>query len=106
MAAAVALRHLRLLAERDILANVAERSAQLRRGLSERVGLDFRLLGLMAGVDAPVGTGATVCAEAVRRGVLLRPLGDVIVVMPPLSVTADEIDRIVDVLAAAVAAQV
>ncbi len=106
LAAAVALRHLRLLAERDILANVAERSAQLRRGLSERVGLDFRLLGLMAGVDAPVGTGATVCAEAVRRGVLLRPLGDVIVVMPPLSVTADEIDRIVDVLAAAVAAQV
>jgi adenosylmethionine-8-amino-7-oxononanoate aminotransferase len=38
----------------------------------------------------------------VRRGVLIRPLGDVIVVMPPLTVTADEIERIVDVLAASI----
>ena len=29
---------------------------------------------------------------------LLRPLGDVVVVMPPLTITADEIDRIVDAL--------
>jgi adenosylmethionine-8-amino-7-oxononanoate aminotransferase len=42
-----------------------------------------------------------VCAAAVRRGVLLRPLGDVVVLMPPLTTTADEIDRIVSVLAAA-----
>lgn len=34
-----------------------------------------------------------------RRGVLIRPLGDVIVIMPPLTVTSDEIGRIVDVLA-------
>jgi len=27
--------------------------------------------------------------------VLLRPLGDVVVLMPPLTVTAEEIDRIV-----------
>jgi adenosylmethionine-8-amino-7-oxononanoate aminotransferase len=31
--------------------------------------------------------------------VLLRPLGDVVVVMPPLTTTAAEIERIVDVLA-------
>ena len=37
-----------------------------------------------------------------RRGVLIRPLGDVVVLMPPLTITADEIDRIVDVLAAAI----
>jgi adenosylmethionine-8-amino-7-oxononanoate aminotransferase len=42
--------------------------------------------------------GRRVCAAAVRRGVLLRPLGDVVVVMPPLTVTADEIDRIVSTL--------
>jgi adenosylmethionine-8-amino-7-oxononanoate aminotransferase len=40
-----------------------------------------------------------VCAGAVRRGVLLRPLGDVVVVMPPLTSTEDELDRVVDVLA-------
>jgi adenosylmethionine-8-amino-7-oxononanoate aminotransferase len=47
--------------------------------------------------------GRRVCAAAVRRGVLLRPLGDVIVLMPPLTITADEIDRIVSTLAAALA---
>jgi adenosylmethionine-8-amino-7-oxononanoate aminotransferase len=31
--------------------------------------------------------------------VLLRPLGDVVVLMPPLTTTADEIERIVSVLA-------
>ena len=47
--------------------------------------------------------GRRVCAAAVRRGVLLRPLGDVVVLMPPLTVTtADEIERIVDVLAEAI----
>jgi adenosylmethionine-8-amino-7-oxononanoate aminotransferase len=42
------------------------------------------------------------CAAAVRAGVLLRPLGDVVVVMPPLTITADEIDRIVSTLADAI----
>ena len=30
---------------------------------------------------------------------LLRPLGDVVVIMPPLTSTAEELDRVVDVLA-------
>jgi adenosylmethionine-8-amino-7-oxononanoate aminotransferase len=30
---------------------------------------------------------------------LLRPLGDVVVVMPPLTITAGETERIVDVIA-------
>jgi len=34
--------------------------------------------------------------------VLLRPLGDVVVLMPPLTVTAGEIERIVKVLGEAV----
>ena len=33
---------------------------------------------------------------------LLRPLGDTVVLMPPLTITAGEIERIVDVLAAAI----
>jgi adenosylmethionine-8-amino-7-oxononanoate aminotransferase len=37
--------------------------------------------------------------------VLLRPLGDVVVLMPPLTTTADEIERIVSVLAEAIAEQ-
>jgi adenosylmethionine-8-amino-7-oxononanoate aminotransferase len=34
--------------------------------------------------------------------VLLRPLGDVVVLMPPLTSTADELDRVIDVLAACI----
>jgi adenosylmethionine-8-amino-7-oxononanoate aminotransferase len=57
----------------------------------------------MAGVElAPPGPGLRwgrrVCAGAVARGVLLRPLGDVVVLMPPLTTTAEEIVRMVDAL--------
>ena len=41
--------------------------------------------------------GAEVCMEAIRRGgVLLRPLGPVVVWMPPLSITihGDQLDRL------------
>ena len=41
-------------------------------------------------------------AACVDRGVLIRPLGDVVVLMPPLTTTAAEIDRIVDALAASI----
>ena len=41
------------------------------------------------------------CAGAVERGVLLRPLGDVVVLMPPLTVTSAELHRIVHALAGA-----
>jgi adenosylmethionine-8-amino-7-oxononanoate aminotransferase len=121
LAAAVALRHLQLLAEWDVLANVSARSAQLGALLAERVAPlpavgDVRLCGLMGGVElAPPGPGVRgapanvglrwgrrVCAAAVRRGVLLRPLGDVVVLMPMLTSTAGEIERIVDVLVAAI----
>ena len=35
-----------------------------------------------------------VCDHARSEGVWLRPLGNVIVIMPPLAVTLDELDRI------------
>ena len=112
LAAAVALRHLRLLDERDVLANVRERSSQLRRLLAYRIEslpevAEVRLCGLMGGIELRPSKpgerrGRLVSAACVERGVLVRPLGDVIVLMPPLTVTADEIDRIVDVLRAAI----
>jgi adenosylmethionine-8-amino-7-oxononanoate aminotransferase len=123
LAAAVALRHLRLLLETGVLDNVRIRSAELDTLLAKRLGgldavADIRLCGLMGGVelaplatgrsvsdgpDLPGRTGRRVCAAAVSRGVFLRPLGDVVVIMPPLTVTAAEIERIVDVLEASIA---
>jgi adenosylmethionine-8-amino-7-oxononanoate aminotransferase len=108
LAAAVALRHLQLIGELGVLANVAERSAQLAALLAEKVAPhpavgEVRQRGLMVGVElAPPAPGLRwgrrVSAGAVARGVLLRPLGDVVVVMPPLTVTAGEVYRIVDAL--------
>jgi adenosylmethionine-8-amino-7-oxononanoate aminotransferase len=46
--------------------------------------------------------GMQVCRAARRRGVFLRPLGDVVVVMPPLTITGAEIDRIAAALTAAI----
>jgi adenosylmethionine-8-amino-7-oxononanoate aminotransferase len=122
LAAAVALRHLALLEEWDVLTNVAVRGAQLGELLDRHIAplapvREVRRLGLMAGVElappTPSGTpgapedglrwGRRVCAGAVRRGVLLRPLGDVVVLMPMLTSTAEEIERIVAVLAEAIA---
>jgi len=112
LAAAVALRHLQLVDEWSVLENVRARSEQLAKALEGEVAgkpavADVRLRGLMGGVElAPpedgLRWGRTVCAAAVRRGVLLRPLGDVVVLMPPLTTTADEIERIVSVLAEAI----
>jgi adenosylmethionine---8-amino-7-oxononanoate aminotransferase len=113
LAAAVALRHLQLIDEKDVLANVVARSATLDRLLTARVaGLaqvgEVRARGLMVGVELapPPGAerwGRRVCAAAVRRGVLLRPLGDVVIVMPPLTITDGELERIVATLVEAIA---
>jgi adenosylmethionine-8-amino-7-oxononanoate aminotransferase len=112
LAAAVALRHLKLYDEWGVLANVRARAATLARLAAERLAPlaavgDVRLCGLMGGVELSPPTvglrwGRRVCAAAVRRGVLLRPLGDVVVLMPPLTVTDGEVARIVDTLAAAI----
>jgi adenosylmethionine-8-amino-7-oxononanoate aminotransferase len=112
LACAVARRHLELLEERDVLANVRARSAEVRNLLDDRVATHpavraVRLQGLMGGIElAPprdgLRWGRRVCAAAVERGVLLRPLGDVVVVMPPLTITSPELHRIVDALAGAI----
>ncbi len=61
---------------------------------------EIRRRGFMVGVElGPYAyeerIGARVCHDLRRRGVLLRPLGNVLVMMPPLSITDDEIDRLV-----------
>ena len=108
LAAAVALEHLRLFEAWDVLGNVRARADQLASLLGERVAgraevREIRQRGLMVGIELEPPSpglrwGRRVCAGAVARGVLLRPLGDVVVLMPPLTTTAEEIVRIVDAL--------
>jgi adenosylmethionine---8-amino-7-oxononanoate aminotransferase len=108
LAAAVALRHLELLDAWSVLRTVRTRSDELRALLVDRVAphpavAEVRLCGLMGGIElAPphedMRWGRRVCAGAVDRGVLLRPLGDVVVLMPPLTVTSAELHRMVQAL--------
>jgi adenosylmethionine-8-amino-7-oxononanoate aminotransferase len=111
LAAAVALRHLELLQERDMVEHAAARGEELGALLAARVEKhpavrEVRRRGLMCGIElAPpregMRWGRGVTAAVIERGVLVRPLGDVIVLMPPLSITSAEIERIVDALAEA-----
>jgi len=121
LAAAVALEHLRVIERDDVLANVTQRAAQFADLLAEKVEPlpavgAVRQQGLMIGVElAPPAVaadgsegggdlrwGRRVGAACVARGVLIRPLGDVVVVVPHLTTDEADAERIVDVLAEAI----
>ncbi|MBW7957090.1 MAG: adenosylmethionine--8-amino-7-oxononanoate transaminase [Deltaproteobacteria bacterium] len=69
---------------------------------------DVRRIGLVAGIEivkdkrtkeaypARERVGYRACLHARDYGVILRPLGDVVVIMPPLSATEKEIEKIID----------
>lgn len=110
LAAAVALKHLELIDAWRVLDNVRERSAQLAAALQSQVGpfkrvKQIRLVGLMGAVELDTADDPKLarrtCAAMVKRGVLSRSMGPVVTVVPPLTITAPEIDRIVATLAAA-----
>ena len=75
---------------------------------------DVRRWGLMAGVElfqdpegpTPFGTaervGARVCVAARSYGVFLRPLGDTLIFVPPLSITPEEICMLVEAASKAI----
>ncbi|MFA4967067.1 MAG: adenosylmethionine--8-amino-7-oxononanoate transaminase [Candidatus Margulisiibacteriota bacterium] len=62
--------------------------------------IEVRQCGFMVGIEV-VSTrervGHQIILEARKRGVILRPLGNVIVLMPPLSITVKQLKRILDV---------
>jgi adenosylmethionine---8-amino-7-oxononanoate aminotransferase len=109
LACAVAVASLEVFEHDRVLERVRQRSQQLHDRLQREVAPlphvgDIRQWGLMVGIElvrdrrarepyAPADrVGARVITEARRHGVILRPLGNVIVLMPPLSITEDEID--------------
>jgi len=105
LACAVALANLDLYKKEDLLGNVRSRTRQMSKSIRRLIGhphvKEVRQMGLMAGIglsrdkfaDYPPGwrMGLKVCDAAIKRGVWLRPLGDVIVLMPPLAITAKEL---------------
>ena len=55
---------------------------------------EIRQIGTMTGIEVEsVGdrTGFAICQAARQRGVWVRPLADVVVLMPPLAMTASDV---------------
>jgi adenosylmethionine---8-amino-7-oxononanoate aminotransferase len=48
--------------------------------------------------------GHRVTLEARRRGAIIRPLGDVVVLMPPLAISSDDLRRLVEITGEAIEA--
>jgi adenosylmethionine---8-amino-7-oxononanoate aminotransferase len=63
-----------------------------------------RSLGMIGALDLSRGAGYLgelgwrVYAEARRRGAYLRPLGDVVYVAPPLTITDDDLDELLGIV--------
>jgi adenosylmethionine-8-amino-7-oxononanoate aminotransferase len=111
---AVATAVLEVFAVDEILARVAASGPRLRAALeavarARRPAFgEVRGCGMVAAVElrgrdgGPLDpgrrTGYAVYREAVRRGALLRPLGDTMYLFPPLTVTAGEIDEMAAIL--------
>jgi adenosylmethionine-8-amino-7-oxononanoate aminotransferase len=68
---------------------------------------EVRRCGFMVGIELqehplPTRIGHRVTLEARSRGAIVRPLGDVIVLMPPLSISLADLRRLVEITAEAI----
>jgi adenosylmethionine-8-amino-7-oxononanoate aminotransferase len=112
LACAAALASLELFHKHDLVAQVQRKSMELSKLLAEVAKLDhvleIRQKGFMVGIelcedrqtrrpfDPKRRIGAEICNRIRKHGVLLRPLGDVIVLMPPLAMPIEDLQRIIE----------
>jgi adenosylmethionine-8-amino-7-oxononanoate aminotransferase len=62
--------------------------------------VEVRRIGTMTGIEVRSAgdgrrTGFEVCQLARERGLLIRPLGDVVVLMPPLAIGDEDLETLV-----------
>lgn len=112
LACAAALASLDLFERNHLVSSVATKAQSLSRMLDDvrplpNVG-EIRQKGFMVGIelvedrrtkrpfDPKRRLGAEICMRVRRHGVILRPLGDVIVLMPPLAMELKDLKMIVD----------
>jgi adenosylmethionine-8-amino-7-oxononanoate aminotransferase len=117
---AVALANLEIFRNERTLAKLQPKIGLLSRLLKPllqfpHVG-DVRQQGFMVGIELvrdrtareayplEARIGLRVAQEARKRGLLIRPLGHIIVLMPPLSVSRDTLGRMVRILSRSIAA--
>jgi adenosylmethionine-8-amino-7-oxononanoate aminotransferase len=120
IACAAALASLDLFAAERLLEGLPVKIACLEARLRELAEIphvgDVRHCGMIGGIelvkDKATGEpypweeriGVRVCREARNHGLFLRPLGNVIVVFPPLAISLDELSFLMDGIAASIRA--
>ena len=113
LACAAAIANLEIFEEENLLDQLQGKIEHFAKRLEsfkdlEPVG-DIRQCGFMVGIELvadrdtkepyPVQDrmGHQVIMEARKRGLIIRPLSDVVVLMPPLAISIDELDRLCDI---------
>ena len=120
LACAVALASLELFRKDRLLENLQPKIEYLRERLKKMAELshvgDARHCGMAAGIELVLDkesreaypweekVGVQVCLEARSRGLFLRPLGNIIVVFPPLVISIEELVLLLDGVEAAIRA--
>ncbi|MDE3838869.1 adenosylmethionine--8-amino-7-oxononanoate transaminase [Bacillus methanolicus] len=111
---AVAIANIDLIEKKNLIHEVERNSQYIANRLQEfrqlrHVG-DIRQKGFMIGLELVVDRntkepykwsdriGVRVCRRARELGMLIRPLGNVVVFMPPLASTVEELDSMLDIL--------
>ena len=114
LACAAALATLDVLESEHVIERLAAKIDLLGTLLAEHVAPlpavgEIRHRGFMTGIELAghpyeERTGHRVTLAARERGAIIRPLGDVIVLMPPLSISDDELRRLVAITGESIAA--
>jgi adenosylmethionine---8-amino-7-oxononanoate aminotransferase len=114
LACAAALANLKIFAEEKIITGLEEKipffTEELKKFSAHPHVLEVRQMGMMVAVELIQDKAAKipfpveqrmahrVCQAARKRGGLFRPLGDVLVLLPPLSISGEQIHEMVDIL--------
>jgi adenosylmethionine-8-amino-7-oxononanoate aminotransferase len=115
LACAAALASLDVFEEEHTLERLALKIDQLEwlLGSVERhpAVAEVRRRGTMTGIELsehplPMRIGHRVTLEARRRGAIIRPLGDTVILMPPLSISEADLERLVSITSEAIEAAV
>ncbi len=113
LACAAALANLDVFAEERTIERLQPKLAQLGERLAAIEAMpqvaEVRWRGFMVGIDLgaherSLRIGHRVTLAARERGAIVRPLGDTIVLVPPLSISTTELDELLDVVVAAIEA--
>lgn len=114
LACAAALANLEVFSSERVIAGLESKITIARNRLEQLRNLphvaDIRQCGLMIGIDimadpakrnpypAELSVGHRICMAARSKGLIIRPLGDIVVFMPPLASTSEDIESMLTII--------